>query len=277
MSFTRIVLVALTLLVSLSLGGHSQEPSYPRLATPETFKEEFAAVPCSDAERMDAVKDLFLKVGANASDLEVENFKHANNVVLRKRGQSPETIVIGAHYDKVASGCGALDNWTGVVTVAQVFRTLRDVPLKKTVIFVGFGGEEEGLFGSKGMAAAIDKNLTGQYCAMINIDSLGLATPQVLDNTSSKKLIQLADGVAKEMKMPFSHATVEGADADSSSFIAHKIPAVTIHGLSKDWAAILHSRNDQASRVNVNSVYLGYRLALAMLIKVDQADCGDYR
>lgn len=277
MSYARILLVALTLLVSLGWAGRSQQSSDPRLATPEIFKEEFAGVPCSDAERMNAVKDLFLKVGANASDLEVEKFKHASNVVLRKRGQSPETIVIGAHYDKVASGCGALDNWTGVVTVAHVFRTLRDVPLKKTVIFVAFGGEEEGLFGSKGMAGAIDKNLTGRYCAMINIDSLGLSTPQVLDNTSSKKLIQLADGVAKEMKMPFSHASVEEADADSSSFISHKIPAVTIHGLNKDWASILHSRNDQASRVNVNSVYLGYRLALAMLIKVDRAGCGDYR
>jgi Iap family predicted aminopeptidase len=277
MSYARIVLVALVLLVTLSLAGRSQESSEPRLATPAMFKEEFAAVPCSDGERIDAVKDLFQKVGANASDLEVEKFKHANNVVLRKRGLSPETIVIGAHYDKVASGCGAVDNWTGIVTVAHVFRTLRDVPLKKTVIFVGFGSEEEGLVGSKGMAGAIDKSLTGQYCAMINIDSLGLATPQVMDNASSKKLIQLADGLAKEMKMPFSHANVAGADADSSSFIAHKIPAVTIHGMSRDWASILHSRNDQTSRVNVNSVYLGYRLALAMLIKVDQAGCEDFR
>ena len=112
---------------------------------------------------------------------------------------------------------------------------------------------------------------------MINIDSLGMAGPQVLDNASSKKMIQLAENLAKEGKMPFSHASVADADADSSSFVARKIPAVTIHALNNDWASIIHSRNDQASRINADSVYLGYRLALSMLLKVDASACGDYR
>lgn len=228
---------------------------------------------------MESVKSLFAKMGADEKDLVVEKFKHAENLVVRKPAIVPstETIVIGAHYDKVVDGCGAIDNWTGIVAVAHVYRTLKDVPLKKNVVFVAFGNEEEGLFGSREMTNAIDKSQAGQYCAMINIDSLGLAAPQVLDNTSSKKMIQLAENTAKEMKMPFGHASVDAAEADSSSFVSKKIPAVTIHGLTKDWPTILHSRNDQASRVNANSVYLGYRLALAMLLKVDQSACADYR
>ncbi|MCU1265493.1 MAG: hypothetical protein JWM21_1811 [Acidobacteria bacterium] len=47
-----------------------------------------------------------------------------------------------------------------------------------------------------------------------------MAAPQALDNASSKKTIQLAEDLAKEVKMPFSHRTEEGADADSSSFVA---------------------------------------------------------
>lgn len=270
----------ISLLFLLTCGAaYAQQPEGPRLSTPDLIKTEFASVPCWDNERMEAAKSLFARMGAADQELVVEKFKHAENLVVRKPGvaNSPETIVIGAHYDKVVDGCGAIDNWTGVVAVAHVYRTLRDVPLKKNVVFVAFGNEEQGLNGSHGMANALDKNQLGQYCAMINIDSLGLAQPQVLDNASSKKMIQLAEELAKEMKMPFGHASVDGADADSSSFVSRKIPALTIHGMTKDWPRILHSRNDQASRVNANSVYLGYRLALAMLLKVDQASCADYR
>ncbi|HXD31221.1 MAG TPA: M20/M25/M40 family metallo-hydrolase [Pyrinomonadaceae bacterium] len=257
----------------------AQEPEGPRISTPEVLKSEFASVPCWGKERLEAAKSLFAKLGADDKDMTVEKFKRAENLVVRKPSHlaSAETIVIGAHYDKVIDGCGAVDNWTGIVAVAHIYHTLRDVPLKKNVLFVAFGNEEEGLFGSHGMANAIDKTQVEQYCAMINIDSLGLAAPQVLDNTSSRKMIQLAENTAKEMKMPFAHASVDAADADSSSFVSRKIPAVTIHGLTKDWSTILHSQKDQASRVNVNSVYLGYRLALAMLLKVDQSACTDYR
>jgi hypothetical protein len=79
------------------------------------------------------------------------------------------------------------------------------------------------------------------------------------------------------MSMPFSHGSIANGDSDSSSFKAKKIPAVTIHGLNNNWPNILHSRNDQASKVNPTSVYLGYRLALAMIARVDQASCVEYR
>ena len=51
-------------------------------------------------------------------------------------------------------------------------------------------------------------------------------------------------------------------------FIEKKIPAVTIHGMSNNWSNVLHTGNDQASKVNAMSVYLGYRLTLAMIARV---------
>jgi len=112
---------------------------------------------------------------------------------------------------------------------------------------------------------------------MINLESFGLAAPQVADNMSSKKLGALTADLAKEMKIPFGHATIKGADADSSSFIGKKIPALTLHGLTNDWPSILHSRNDQSSKVNPLSVYLGYRLVLALVVRLDSSSCVDYR
>src|SRR5688572_5447914 len=117
-------------------------------------------------------------MGAPASDISVEKFDGVENITLLKRGSTPEVIVIGAHYDKVSHGCGAIDNWTGVVAIAHLYRTIKDQPLKKSVLFVGFGREEDGLVGSKEMVRAIGKEGRARYCAMVNIDSLGLGVPQ---------------------------------------------------------------------------------------------------
>jgi Zn-dependent M28 family amino/carboxypeptidase len=247
------------------------------VSTPEQIKAEFDSVPCKNEERLGAAKAMFERLGAPESEVSVVKYKSVENLVVRKAGASQEMIVVGAHYDKVAEGCGAIDNWTGVVTVAHLYKSLKDVPLNKTVLFVAFGQEEKGLVGSHAMVGDIGKDQAAQYCEMVNIDSLGLAIPQVADNMSSRKLGALAADVAKGMKMQFSHASIPGADADSSSFLAKGIPAVTLHGLTSDWASILHSRKDQAAKVNPASVYLGYRLALALVLRLDSSPCGEYR
>jgi Peptidase family M28 len=251
-----------------------------RLSTLDEIKSEFDAVPCKkNSERRDAVKALFERMGAKPEEITIEKRGGVENVILRKPGadNSSDKIVIGAHYDKAGDGCGAVDNWTGIVAIANVYRTLKDAPMKKTLLFVAFGREEEGLIGSKQMVSQIKKEQTAEYCAMINVDSLGLAMPQVADNMSVKSLEALAAELAKEMQIPYSHGPIAGGDSDSTSFNNKKIPAVSILGMSADWPKILHSRNDQAARINFTGVYLGYRLAAAMVSRIDAADCQAFR
>ena len=269
------LLAALVFLIAAIPTG-AQDSSI-KVSSPEQIKEDFSTVPCEDKKRLEAVKSLFERAGVPSSESTIDKYKDVENFVWIKKGESSEKIVVGAHYDKVADGCGALDNWTGVVTLSHLYRTLKDVPLKKTLVLVAFGKEEKGLIGSRAMTNAISKEQSAEYCAMINIDSLGLSPPQVADNMSSKKLGQFTEDLAKEMKMPFARASIPGANSDSSAFIEKKIPAVTIHGMNNEWPRILHSSNDQAAKVNPASVYLGYRLTLAMVIRLDQAPCAAYK
>ena len=248
-----------------------------KVSSLEDIQKEFDTVPCEDKDRLAAVQALFEKAGAPAADTRIDRYADVENLVVVKPGASAEKIVIGAHYDKTSMGCGAVDNWTGQVAMTRLYQTLRDIPLQKTLVFVAFGREEKGLVGSKAMTRAIPDEQVAEYCAMINIDSLGLAAPQVADNMSSKPLATFTGELAKEMEIPFAHAGIGRANSDSSSFVARKIPAVTIHGLSNDWSKILHSRRDQPARVNPASVYLGYRLALGMVVRLDQAGCDAYR
>jgi hypothetical protein len=247
-------------------------------STPEQMQEDIKAVPCKgNPERLAGVKALFEKMGAPASAISVEKLSNVENIVIRKPGSTSETVVIGAHYDKVSHGCGAVDNWTGIVAIAHLYRTVKDMPLKKTLLFVGFGREEEGLIGSSAMVRAIDKEQLPQYCAMINIDSLGLGITQAETAISSKKLVTRAADLAKRMEMPFQQGAIREGDTDSSSFLARKIPAIALHGLSNEWSKVLHTNEDKISKVNTMSVFMGYRLALALLGEVENSACDAFR
>jgi carboxypeptidase Q len=62
-----------------------------------------------------------------------------------------EVVMIGAHLDSWHAGTGACDNGTGVITAMEAMRILTALDLKpRRTIRIGlWGGEEEGLFGSR--------------------------------------------------------------------------------------------------------------------------------
>jgi hypothetical protein len=114
----------------------------------------------------------------------------AYNVVGILDGSDPvlknETIVIGAHYDHLGRGEGSLapregdihhgadDNASGVagmLELARIFSADRK-NLKRTLVFIAFSGEEEGLLGSN---FYVNHPLVplGQTVAMINMDMIG--------------------------------------------------------------------------------------------------------
>ncbi|MBO0723214.1 MAG: M20/M25/M40 family metallo-hydrolase [Blastocatellia bacterium] len=252
-----------------------------RLSTPEEIKSEFNSVPCKNEERQSAVKSLFERMGADPADITIDKYKKVENVVIRKASSSPESgnekIVIGAHYDKTAMGCGAVDNWTGIVALAHIYRTLKNVPLNKTVLFIAFGEEEKGLVGSAAMVEPIKKEEAADYCAMINMDSFGLDDLQVIDDISSKKLVKLVENLAKEENVPFKRVYFSGGSSDSDSFLKKNIPAITLHGLSSNWKNILHTGFDKPTMIKPEGVYQGYRLALALLVDIDKSSCREFR
>lgn len=280
MSKTQFLIAISVLLLSLgplTLATSQTAQRQLVISTREEIDDEFKNVPCKNQDRQNAVKALFEKMGAPSSEITVEKLKGVENLVVRKKGASSEKIIVGAHYDKVDAGCGAIDNWTGIVTVAHLYKAFRDVAPNKTILFVAFGREEDGLIGSEAMARTITKDEKNQYCAMINIDSLGMGAPQVTDENSSHKMGVLAEELAARMKVPFAHSSFVGADSDAHSFKAKGIPTLDIHGLTKNWRMYLHSSSDKVSNVKIESVYLGYRFVLAALISIDSAACDAYR
>src|ERR1043166_5605121 len=115
----------------------------------------------------------------------------AVNVVGVLEGSDPklkdEVIVVGAHYDHLGRGGegslapregeihhGADDNASGTAGLLELARLLsrEREKMRRTVLFIAFGGEEEGLIGSSYYVAHPARPIE-QTVAMINMDMVG--------------------------------------------------------------------------------------------------------
>ena len=116
------------------------------------------------------------------------------NVIGMIEGSDPilknEAIIIGAHLDAVGSpGClfpGALDNASGSADILAAAKALASSEVKpaRTIIFVFFGGEECGLYGSKKYMESPVWPKEKVIC-MINLDMVGNGTGFHLANGKS--------------------------------------------------------------------------------------------
>ena len=99
-----------------------------------------------------------LKSGPVQVELEITNSLSAkpvevyNTVADLKGAEKPdEMVILGAHLDSWELGTGTTDNGTGSMAVLEASRALAKLQVKpkRTIRFVLFSGEEEGLIGSK--------------------------------------------------------------------------------------------------------------------------------
>ena len=79
-----------------------------------------------------------------------------NNVVAEIPGTDPklkdEIVLIGGHLDSWHGGTGAADNASGCVVMMEALRIIKDIGVKprRTIRIALWGGEEQGLIGSRG-------------------------------------------------------------------------------------------------------------------------------
>lgn len=213
----------------------------------------------------------------------------AHNVVGVIEGSDPvlkdESIIIGAHYDHLGRGGegslaaregeihhGADDNASGtagVLELARIFSTQRP-KLKRTLVFIAFSGEEEGLLGSNYYVnhplMPLDKTV-----AMINMDMIG--------RMKDRKLIVGGVGTAKEWRQLIT-AGSNGAfeltmnedgygPSDHSMFYSKQIPVLFFWtGTHNDY----HKPSDTFEKINYNDEARILSLVARIVKDVDAAD-----
>ncbi len=99
------------------------------------------------------------------------------NLEVAIPGKASEVIVVGAHYDSVEGTAGANDNASGVAAMLEISRTLRTIPLDRTVRFVAFVNEEPPYFETELMGSRVYAKACRQrgdnIRAMLSLETLG--------------------------------------------------------------------------------------------------------
>ena len=90
-------------------------------------------------------------------------------------GKTDELIIFGGHHDTVYNGPGAVDDTSGTASVLELARKFANMAESKgephyTMKFCTWGGEEEGLHGSKAFVAAYMGQLQENLRLYINLD-----------------------------------------------------------------------------------------------------------
>lgn len=149
----------------------------------------------------------------------------SHNVIGILPGSDPklkdEAIVIGAHYDHLGRGGqgslaqsegeihhGADDNASGtaaLIELARMLSTQRPKP-RRTIVFIAFSGEEEGLIGSSYYVNHPVVPLTNTV-AMINLDMVG--------RLNNQRLVIGGVGTAAEWR-----SMIDGANSEENMRIA---------------------------------------------------------
>jgi aminopeptidase-like protein len=230
----------------------------------------------NDKQREETLRQMFSQAGCDDAHLSQQGVKGSklSNVICILPGSTNRVVIVGAHFDHVSAGDGVVDNWSGVALLPSIYEALKSEPRKHTYIFIGFTDEERGEVGSRYYVRTMTAEQVATTDAMVNMDTLGLASTEIWSSHSDKKLITALVLVASLMKLPVSAVNVDQiGSTDSVQFSERKIPSITIHSLTQQaWdARIIHTSKDRISAIHVDDYYETYRLVSAYLAYLDRS------
>jgi len=181
------------------------------------------------------------------------------NIIGLIEGSDPvlknEFVIIGAHIDHVGSQAGLLfpganDNASGsagVLEIAEAF-VKNNIKPKRSVLFVLFAGEEQGLLGAKHFV----ENWKMPYekiTAMLNLDCIGYGDSiQIGNGKSSPVLWKIADELDYKNSNLMVERTWNGGGADTTPFHEKEIPC--LYFVTTNSYKHLHLQTDTVETLN---------------------------
>lgn len=260
---------------------NADSPNIPVISAGERFVEmAFGAIDTLKAwqKNIDSLMINQSRVIANAEILSLQTTLRSEKVEVKnvmgmiKGSEFPdEYVVIGAHYDHVGHSRpndpakdsifnGADDNASGTTGILLSAEAIANAPSKpkRSIIFVGFSGEEKGLLGSK--AFADNPPLPIKNCvAMLNMDMIGRSVNDTLYIGGNTRCKELADLNAEVNRTLFDSDTFNLSytieqyffRSDQASFAMKRIPVLFYYtGEHEDY----HKVSDEISKLNMDNL-----------------------
>ncbi len=172
------------------------------------------------------------------------------NVIAELPGKdaSAGIVLVGAHLDSWQPGTGAQDNGTGVASVLEVARSIKALNLlpRRTIRFVLFGGEEEGLLGSAAYVRLHRPELDKIDVALVTDSGAEAAKGwMVMGREDEKSAVEAlkpllsglgADGISSDTKYVF--------QSDHAPFEFLGVPALVLWTAMDKYYTLHHKASD---------------------------------
>jgi Zn-dependent M28 family amino/carboxypeptidase len=192
------------------------------------------------------------------ADLAIPNqiggpIKAANVIAEVKGTEKPdEFVILGAHLDSWELGTGALDNGCNAALVVDALRTIKAAGLrpKRSIRFILFSGEEQGLTGSRAYALSHRNELDNAAGVIIFDAGTGKTTGFVLGGrtdvveTAKALIAPLNQFDVKELKLDMEWGT------DHFDFMLEGVPTFIADQVEANYLVNYHAVSDTYDKVD---------------------------
>ncbi len=177
-----------------------------------------------------------------------------SNVVAEIRGSEKpdEFVIVGAHLDSWELGTGALDNGCNAALVVDALRSIKGAGLfpRRSIRFVLFSGEEEGLMGSRAYAVSHRAELDKAAGVVIFDSGTGKTTGFAVGGRkdvlpgAQQLIAPLAQFDVKELKLDMEWGT------DHFDFMLEGVPTFVADQVEANYLENYHAVSDTYDKVD---------------------------
>jgi len=234
-------------LLNMSISGQNYQPGM--IPTAYISREDFMLLwRLMDSGSVPAE----VNIGGNFSGKPAEVY---NTVAEITGSEKPdEVVIIGAHLDSWDLGTGATDNGTGSTAVLEAARALKKsgVKPKRTIRFVLFTGEEQGLNGSKAYVTKHQDELKKISAVLVHDSGTGkVLTIGLMGNYDARERIdRVMYPLARAKEIGLAEPTLRKEDgSDHVPFDEAGVPGFWCVQEIADYDKTHHSQADTLDRV----------------------------
>ena len=179
----------------------------------------------------------------------------ATNVIAEVKGSEKpdEYVVLGAHLDSWELGTGALDNGCNAALVVDSLRAIKAAGArpKRSIRFILFSGEEEGLIGSREYVAAHRKEMDNVAGVVIYDSGIGKVTGFSLGGR--KDIVANATTLAVPLKQFGADTLTTDAfyGTDHMDFLLEGVPTLVANQEEDNYLLNYHAMSDTFDKVDI--------------------------
>ncbi|MGO9516661.1 MAG: M20/M25/M40 family metallo-hydrolase [Candidatus Korobacteraceae bacterium] len=198
----------------------------------------------------------------------------ANVVAELKGSELPnEIVILGAHLDSWELGTGALDNGCNAALVIDSLRAIKasGVRPRRTIRFILFSGEEEGLLGSRAYVHAHQNELDNIVAEVVLDEGIGNITSF---STGGRKdvdagLVPMLQPFAKWNSSEVTNDATVGTD--NFDFMMEGVPTLLPNQMEANYLVNYHATSDTYDKVDFTQLKKNEAMAAELVFELANA------